>query len=86
MINNIFEYQVPIKANDNIYAVAFLDTGTVESNVSIKDYRVSAGVGLRFVVPMLGPMPIALDCGFPIVNGPHDRQQVFSFTLGFFTH
>ena len=44
----------------------------------------SAGFGLRIVVPMLGPVPIALDFGFPIVKGPDDNTQVFSFWLGFF--
>jgi outer membrane protein assembly complex protein YaeT len=82
MFLNSIEYQYPIKANDQIYLVAFVDSGTVEQNVSIKDYRVSAGFGVRFVVPMLGPVPIALDFGFPIVKGPGDTEQVFSFWLG----
>ena len=47
-------------------------------------YRVTAGFGLRIVVPMLGPVPIALDFGFPIVKGPGDKEQIFSFWLGFF--
>jgi outer membrane protein insertion porin family len=84
MVLNSLEYQVPIKANDHIYAVAFVDSGTVERRVELKDYRVSAGFGLRFVVPMLGPVPIALDLGFPIVKGPGDKEQVFSFWIGFF--
>jgi outer membrane protein assembly complex protein YaeT len=84
MMLNSLEYQVPLKANDQIYAVAFVDTGTVEPSVEIRDYRVSAGFGIRFIVPMLGPVPIALDFGFPIVKGPGDKEQVFSFWLGFF--
>ena len=84
MLLNSLEYQVPLVAKDAIYAVGFIDSGTVESNVEIKDYRVSAGVGLRIVVPMLGQVPIALDFGFPIVKGPNDNTQVFSFWLGFF--
>jgi len=82
MFLNSIEYQYPIKANDQIYLVAFVDSGTVESNVEIKDYRVSAGFGVRFVVPMLGPVPIALDFGFPIVKANGDNEQVFSFWLG----
>jgi outer membrane protein insertion porin family len=84
MLLNSLEYQIPLKANDHIYAVGFVDSGTVESHTEIRDYRVSAGVGLRFVVPMLGPVPIALDFGFPIVKGPGDQEQVFSFWIGFF--
>jgi outer membrane protein assembly complex protein YaeT len=81
---NSLEYQVPIKANDQMFLVAFIDSGTVEQRLEIKDYRVTAGVGVRFVVPMLGPVPIALDVGFPIVKGPNDHEQDFSFWLGFF--
>ncbi len=81
---NSLEYQVPIRANDQLYAVAFVDTGTVESGVEISKYRVSAGVGLRIVVPMFGPVPIALDFGFPIVKGPQDHTQIFSFWVGLF--
>jgi outer membrane protein assembly complex protein YaeT len=84
MFLNSLEYQVPIKANDQIYLVGFLDSGTVESRMEIKDYRVAAGFGVRFTVPMMGPVPIALDFGFPIVKGPLDNTQVFSFWLGFF--
>jgi outer membrane protein assembly complex protein YaeT len=84
MFLNSAEYQIPILANDQLYAVAFVDSGTVESKVEINSYRVAAGFGLRIVVPMLGPVPIALDFGFPIVKADTDRTQVFSFWLGFF--
>jgi outer membrane protein insertion porin family len=83
MILNSMEYQIPVLANDNVYVVGFVDSGTVESKVKITDYRVSAGFGLRLVVPMLGPVPIALDFGFPLVKGPNDNVQVFSFFMGF---
>ena len=83
MLLNSLEYQLPVRASDKLYFVAFVDTGTVESSVEIRDYRVSAGFGVRFVVPPLGPVPIALDFGFPIVKGPEDREQVFSFWFGF---
>ena len=44
----------------------------------------AAGFGFRISVPMLGPVPIALDFGFPVVKGPSDNKQIFSFWLGFF--
>lgn len=78
------EYQIPVLANDNVYLVAFLDSGTVEENLSISDYRVSAGFGARFLVPGMGPVPISLDFGFPINKGPNDLEQIFSFYVGFF--
>ena len=84
MFLNSLEYQIPIRANDMLYTVFFVDSGTVERDIELKNYRVTAGAGLRIVVPMLGPVPIALDFGFPIAKGPRDRDQIFSFWLGFF--
>jgi outer membrane protein assembly factor BamA len=84
MFLNSIEYQIPVRANDQLYFVTFLDTGTVERTVSIHDYRVAAGFGARIIVPQLGPVPIALDFGFPIVRGPDDRTQLFSFWVGLF--
>ncbi len=84
MLQNSLEYQIPILANEHLFAVAFVDSATVERRLALKDYRVSAGFGFRFVVPMLGPVPIALDFGFPISKTDADKTQVFSFWLGFF--
>jgi outer membrane protein assembly complex protein YaeT len=83
MLLHSLEYQVPIRANDQISLVGFVDAGTVARRIDeIENYRVSVGFGVRFVVPMLGPVPIALDFGFPIARGPHDLQQVFNFFMG----
>jgi outer membrane protein insertion porin family len=84
MFLNSLEYQVPIRANDNLYLVGFVDSGTVESDFEIKNYRVTAGAGLRIVIPAMGPVPIALDFGFPVVRGPGDQEQIFSFWVGLF--
>ena len=84
MLLNSIEYQVPVKASDNLYFVGFIDSGTVEQDVAITNYRVTAGFGLRITIPAMGPVPIALDFGFPIVKGPEDRTQVFSFWVGMF--
>jgi outer membrane protein assembly complex protein YaeT len=81
---NSFEYKVPILANDRLWAVAFVDHGTVETGVKITDYRVSVGAGLRIVVPALGPLPIALDFAVPLHQGPFDNKQLFSFYVGWF--
>jgi outer membrane protein assembly complex protein YaeT len=84
MVLNSLEYQVPVQASDSIFLVGFVDSGAVTARANhIDDYRVSVGFGVRFVVPMLGPVPIALDFGFPIVKAPSDVQQVFNFFMGF---
>jgi outer membrane protein assembly complex protein YaeT len=85
MLLNSVEYQVPIRASDSVFVVGFVDSGTVSSRIDNWDtYRVTAGFGVRFVVPMLGPVPIALDFGFPIVKSSTDNTQVFNFWMGFF--
>ena len=81
---NKLEYQLPLLANDHLYGVAFVDSGTVEPSVEIRNYRVSTGVGLRIIVPRLGPVPISLDAGLPLVKGPGDHEEVFSFWVGFY--
>ncbi|MBX7104891.1 MAG: outer membrane protein assembly factor BamA [Gemmataceae bacterium] len=81
---NSAEYQIPVVASDQFYVVGFVDSGCVESKVQIENYRVTAGLGMRISVPALGPLPIALDFGVPIVKGPDDRKQVFSFWMGYF--
>jgi outer membrane protein assembly complex protein YaeT len=84
LLLNSLEYQVPVRANDQIYLVAFVDSGTVSPRINdFSTYRVAAGFGIRFVIPMLGPVPIALDFGFPVHKANGDIEQVFNFWMGF---
>ena len=77
------EYMLPLTANDQIRAVAFTDFGTVEQDIGFDDFRVSAGVGLRLVIPAMGPAPIAFDFAWPIVDQKTDNRRMFSFYVGF---
>lgn len=81
---NTIEYQLPLLQNDKLFFVTFLDHGTVESDVSIRDYRVSAGFGFRVAVPALGPLPLAFDFAFPLNQMDGDNRQLFSFYVGLF--
>jgi len=81
---NTLEYQIPLDPRDRFHFVTFVDHGTVESNVTIKNYRVAAGFGFRVAVPALGPLPIAFDFAFPINKAPWDNTQIFSFYVGLF--
>lgn len=76
------EYMVPLTADGTIQAVAFTDFGTVDTNVTFGDFRLTAGAGLRVTVPAMGPVPIALDFAFPVANQAEDNLQVFSFYVG----
>ncbi len=79
---NTLEYQIPLVANEKLRFVTFVDHGTVDRNISLENYRVSVGVGLRLQVAAFGPLPIALDFGFPVVRGRDDQKQIFSFYVG----
>ncbi|MFO0830180.1 MAG: BamA/TamA family outer membrane protein [Phycisphaerales bacterium] len=74
------QYEHPIFA-EFISGVLFLDTGTVTTDVSFSEYRVSIGAGLRIYLPQLGPAPIALDFAVPLAKGYLDQTQVFSFAI-----
>ncbi|MCA8988931.1 MAG: BamA/TamA family outer membrane protein, partial [Planctomycetaceae bacterium] len=76
------EYMLPVMANEALRVVAFSDFGTVDRGVSLQDFRVSVGAGLRITVPQMGPVPIALDWAFPVVKQDTDIRQIFSFYIG----
>ena len=75
------EYSFPI-FEKNLTGVVFLDTGTVEEDISLSSWRASAGFGIRFTVPFFGPVPFAFDFGFPLAKDDDDETQVFSFSIG----
>jgi outer membrane protein insertion porin family len=79
---NTIEYLFPLTADDMMHGVVFCDFGTVESNVTINDLRISPGFGLRITIPAMGPAPIALDFAWPIHRADTDETQVFSFFVG----
>jgi outer membrane protein insertion porin family len=61
----------------------FIDTGTVETDIGIDNYRVAVGTGLRWTVPMMGPVPIHLNLAVPVVKNDDDDTELFSISLGF---
>jgi outer membrane protein insertion porin family len=76
------EYLFPVTADDMIQLVAFTDFGTVEDRVAFDDFRLSVGGGVRLTIPAMGPVPIALDFGFPILKQDFDSKQIFNFYVG----
>jgi outer membrane protein insertion porin family len=76
------EYMVPVTADNMIQVVGFTDFGTVDDEVTLDNFRLSVGGGLRLTIPAMGPFPIALDFGVPIVRQDFDNTQLFSFYVG----
>jgi outer membrane protein insertion porin family len=75
------EYQFPIWEK-TLSGVLFLDSGTVDQNISASTWRTSIGFGFRFTVPFFGPVPFSLDFGVPISKAPGDKTEFFSFSIG----
>lgn len=73
------QYEFPL-FQETVTGVVFVDSGTVTDDVGFDDYRVSAGFGFRLYIQQLGPVPIAFDFGFPIVQEETDEEQVISFS------
>ncbi|MDX1681514.1 MAG: outer membrane protein assembly factor BamA [Phycisphaeraceae bacterium] len=74
------EYNFPIY-KDFVRGVVFADTGTVEDDLGLNDYRVSLGTGVRLKLPFFGSAPFALDIAVPIVKEETDEERLFSFDL-----
>jgi outer membrane protein insertion porin family len=75
------EYTFPI-AGKYLRGAAFLDTGTVADSFSFSTYRASVGFGVRWIIPMMGPVPLSLDFAFPISKSGDDDTQMLNFSLG----
>lgn len=73
------QYEFPM-IGDFINGVLFVDSGTVTDDVTFDPWRLSVGVGLRLYIPQFGPVPIAVDFGFPIVQEQGDEEQLVSFS------
>ena len=39
-------------------------------------------MGARVTIPLMGPAPIAIDFGFPILKESFDDTRVFNFSVG----
>ena len=75
-----FEYNFPVY-QEVLRVVLFSDTGTVQDDFGLDEYRMSVGAGLRLAVPFLGRAPFAFDFAVPLVKESDDETQVFSFDI-----
>ena len=76
------QYSIPLY-HDSVRGVVFIDSGTVQQDFSLDQYRAAIGGGLRLQLPFLGSSPaFALDVAVPIAKENGDEEQVFSFNLG----
>jgi outer membrane protein insertion porin family len=76
------QYQFPVTADEMISAVVFTDFGTIEEDVAFDDFRLTLGAGLRVTIAAMGPVPIAVDWGIPLIQQDLDDKRIFSFYIG----
>ena len=76
---------VPAPGEPSLRGVAFIDSGALGADWSsngISDVRLSLGAGIRIVVPFLGPRPISVDFGIPVIKHDGDEPRVLTFSFG----
>jgi outer membrane protein insertion porin family len=76
------EYTIPFESP--VELAFFFDAGDSlyeDTPWGFKDYRASAGVELRFFLPVF-PVPLRLIYGWPIRKLPEDRTSAFAFSIG----
>jgi outer membrane protein insertion porin family len=79
------EYSFPLY-DQILRGALFTDIGNIAETYddgTFDDFRASYGFGLRVRLPqILGPRPLALNFGFPIIYNHGDDLRVFSFSIG----
>jgi len=79
---SMFEYNIPFQ--QAVEVAFFFDAGNAlyeDTPWSLADYRASAGIELRFYLPVF-PVPLRLIYGWPLRKLPEDRTSAFTFSIG----
>lgn len=86
------EYRYPIHSSyDPVFdqevewvrGVVFVDLGSVEDKIGdlLGSPRLAVGAGVRIRIPILGPVPVALDLGLPVISQADDKTEVLSIRI-----
>ena len=78
-------FGVPAPGAPSLRGVLFADAGSLAEewgDGELGKARLSVGFGVRVVVPFLGPRPVAVDFGFPVISYDGDEKQLLSFSFG----
>ena len=86
------EYRFPVYSSyepltdeevERLRGVAFLDVGGIEESFGsvFGSPRLAAGVGARVLLPFLGPTPVGIDLGVPLLSESDDETQFLSIRV-----
>jgi len=78
------EYSFPLIV-EFLRGAVFFDVANIAPEwADLRDttWRQTIGFGIRFIIPQLGNVPVALDFGFPIRKDDDDERQTVTFDIG----
>ncbi len=78
------EYSWPL-FGEFLRGAVFYDIGNIATTfdeLGHDKFRNTIGFGVRFLIPQLGNIPVALDFGFPLTKEDDDERQTVTFDIG----
>jgi outer membrane protein insertion porin family len=74
------QYEFPL-IDRYLRGVVFTDQGTLANDITLDNWRVSVGFGIRLQVAALSQAPFAIDFAIPIVSEATDEERAISFAI-----
>ena len=74
------QYEFPL-ADNYLRGVVFTDQGTLANDITLDDWRVSVGFGIRLQVAILSQAPFAIDFAVPLAKEDTDEERTVSFAI-----
>jgi outer membrane protein assembly complex protein YaeT len=84
LVQGSIEYSFPLLV-ETLRGAFFYDIANLARELNELDrdkFRNSIGFGIRFIIPQLGNIPVALDFGFPLTREDFDERQTVTFDIG----
>lgn len=68
---------------ERLRGVVFLDVGAIEESFGsmLSSPRMAVGTGVRVTLPFLGPVPVAVDLGIPLLSESDDETELLSIRV-----
>ena len=93
LLRSVTEFRIPISENPVIYGLAFAEMGNVWNTVNMTEsfdvprdgaftLKRSAGIGIRFYMPMMGVLGFDMGYGFDVINNTGEKPG-WNYTIIF---
>ena len=74
------QYEFPLVDNF-LRGVVFTDQGVLSDEPTLKQWRITVGMGIRLNVAFLSQAPFAVDLAIPLASEDGDQERILSFAL-----